>query len=175
MILKKGKAVRAKRTLLIAAVILIVASAAATGHSADLAGEVAPDFTLKSIRGSDVALSSYKGKVVLLNFWSVWCMPCREELPSMNKLYLKYKDNGLVVLAVSTDDDTESVDKLLIKNPVDFPVLMDAGMKVSKRKYHVNAEPTTFLIGKDGKIIRKYFGSVDWMDDAVQKEITAHF
>ncbi len=164
-------AISAKKTLLIVTVVAVLT--AQHGYSANLIGQAAPDFTLKSLNGGDISLSSYKGKVVLLNFWATWCTPCRDEMPPMNKLYLKYKNNGLVVLAVSTDDSTMVVEKFLIKNHVDFPVLLDTGKTVAKTKYRINAQPTTFLIGKDGTIIKKYFGSVNWMDDTIQKEITS--
>jgi peroxiredoxin len=164
-------AVGAVKILLIAVVILVSALSAPLGYSSEFVGQPAPDFTLKSLDGGDISLSSYKGKVVLINFWATWCGPCKDEMPSMNRLYLKYKNKGLVVLAVSTDDSGESVERFLIKNRVAFPVLLDTGMKVARAKYRVNAQPVTFLIGKDGKIINRYFGSVNWMDDTVQKEI----
>ncbi|MBF0555874.1 MAG: TlpA family protein disulfide reductase [Nitrospirae bacterium] len=164
---------RAKNILLIAVAVVIVMLPWPRGYSADFTGPAAPDFTLKSIDGSVVSLSSYKGKVILLNFWATWCSPCRDEMPSLNKLYLKYKDSGLVVLAVSTDDSSRVVERFMANNHVDFPVLLDSGMKISKHKYRVNAQPATFIISKDGKIINKYFGSVNWMDDTIQKEIVA--
>ncbi|MBF0488027.1 MAG: TlpA family protein disulfide reductase [Nitrospirae bacterium] len=162
---------RAKNILLIAVVIVATILTAQQGHPADFTGPIAPDFTLKSINGGDVSLSSYKGKVILLNFWATWCPPCRDEMPSLNRLYLKYKDSGLVVLAVSTDGSSKVVERFMADNHLDFPVLMDSGMKISKHKYRVNAQPATFIISKDGKIVNKYFGSVNWMDDTVQKEI----
>lgn len=92
---------------------------------------------------------------------------------AMNKLYMKYKDKGLVIIAVSTDDSIKAVERFLSTCHVDFPVLIDHGMKVSKRQYRINAQPATFLIGKDGKVINRYFGGINWLDDTIQKEIAA--
>jgi peroxiredoxin len=145
------------------------------GHCADLIGQAAPDFTLKSIDGSTISLSSYRGKVVLLNFWATWCAPCKDEMPSMNRLYLKYKGSGLIVLAASTDNSAAAVERFAARNQLSFSVLLDSDMRAAKSKYRINAQPTTFLIGKDGTVIKKYFGSVNWMDETVQKEIAALF
>ncbi|MCG6553731.1 MAG: redoxin domain-containing protein [Candidatus Magnetominusculus sp. LBB02] len=164
---------RSKRVLLISAIVFTIILTAQPAGASDLVGQPAPDFTLQSTDGSDVALSSYKGKVILLNFWATWCTPCRDEMPSMNKLYMKYKDKGLVIIAVSTDDSIKAVERFLSTCHVDFPVLIDHGMKVSKRQYRINAQPATFLIGKDGKVINRYFGGINWLDDTIQKEIAA--
>lgn len=160
---------------IISLAVVVVVLMASQGNALDITGAAAPDFTLKSISGSDIALSSLKGRVVLLNFWATWCPACKDEMPSMNSIYLKYKDSGLVVVAVSTDDSTKAVEKFLSSNPVDFPILLDSGMKVAKRKYRINAQPTTFLINKDGTVVNRYFGSINWMDDSIQKEIIALF
>ncbi|MBF0318571.1 MAG: TlpA family protein disulfide reductase [Nitrospirae bacterium] len=144
-------------------------------YCGELLGQAAPDFSLKSINGGTISLSSYRGKVVLLNFWATWCAPCKEEMPSMNMLYHKYKNNGLVVLAASTDNSAAAVERFVSRHHLAFPVLLDSDMKVAKAKYRINAQPTTFLIGKDGTVINKYFGSVNWMDETIQKEIAALF
>ncbi|MCL4457874.1 MAG: TlpA family protein disulfide reductase, partial [Nitrospirae bacterium] len=115
-----------------------------------LSGQRAPDFTLKDINGKPVSLSSFKGKVVLLNFWATWCPPCRAEIPSMNKLYQKLKNRGFVILAVSTDRAVIDVKDFLETTPINFPVVVDYNLTVSRNLYKVFMMPTTFLIDKMG-------------------------
>lgn len=159
-------------------VILVLLLAAAAGavppapwESDEIIGKTAPDFTLKTIDGKDFSLSTLKGKTVLINFWATWCSPCVDELPSMNKLYLKYKQNGFEVVAVGLDSSPAKVKKFVAKNPLDFIVLLDPDKRVAKKLYKVIAQPTSYLINSEGKVIRRYFGEVDWSDISVQKEI----
>lgn len=136
-----------------------------------LSGQKAPDFTLKDINGNTVSLSSFKGKVVLLNFWATWCPPCRAEIPSMNKLNQLLKNKGLVILAVSTDRAVVDVKDFLKNNPVNFTVVVDYNLSVSRSLYKVFMVPTTFLIDKRGIVIEKYFGEQDWTEPEMIKEI----
>jgi peroxiredoxin len=138
-----------------------------------LAGQKAPDFTLKDINGNQVSLSSFKGKVVLLNFWATWCPPCRAEMPSMNKLNDRLKNRGLVILAVSTDRAVNDVKEFLKSNPVNFTVLPDYNLNVARNIYKVFMLPTTFIIDKKGVIVNKYFGERDWASPETIKEIEA--
>ncbi|MCL5063228.1 MAG: TlpA disulfide reductase family protein [Nitrospiraceae bacterium] len=138
-----------------------------------LSGQKAPDFTLKDINGNTVSLSSFKGKVVLLNFWATWCPPCRAEIPSMNKLNQLLKNKGLVILAVSTDRAIVDVKDFLKNNPVNFAVVVDYNLSVSRSLYKVFMVPTTFLIDKRGIVVEKYFGEQDWTEPEMIKEIEA--
>lgn len=134
-------------------------------------GQKAPDFTLKDLAGNNVSLSSYKGRVVLLNFWASWCPPCRAEMPSMNKLNDLLRKRGLTILAISTDKSVFDVKSYLKENPVNFTVLVDYNLNVSRNLYKVFMMPTTFLIDKRGIIVKKYFGEQDWSDPDLIKEI----
>lgn len=138
-----------------------------------LSGQKAPDFTLKDINGNSVSLSSFKGHVILLNFWATWCPPCRAEIPSLNKLNDILKKKGLVILTVSTDRSVVDVKDFLKKTPVNFTVLVDYNLNVSKSLYKVFMMPTTFLIDKRGVIVEKYFGEQDWTEPEIIKEIEA--
>lgn len=138
-----------------------------------LIGQKAPDFRLKDINGKEVSLSSFKGKVVLLNFWATWCPPCKAEMPSMNKLYEKLKSRGFVVIAVSTDKRPDEPKDFIANNPVGFPVLLDNDLKVSRNSYKAFMLPTTFLIDRKGVIAEKYFGEQEWMEPEIIKGIEA--
>ncbi|OGW25876.1 MAG: hypothetical protein A2X59_12945 [Nitrospirae bacterium GWC2_42_7] len=130
----------------------------------------APDFVLKDINGKDVALSSFKGKVVLLNFWATWCPPCKHEMPSFNKLYTEMKAQGLEIIAISTDDSISYVKDYLRKNSFDFKILMDE-KRITSKQYKVFSMPTTFLIDRNGIIIEKFHGEYDWTDPEIKKKI----
>lgn len=164
-------------SLLVTCYLLLVTAVSAQPPSPyaveKLSGQKAPDFTLKDINGNSVSLSSFKGNVILLNFWAKWCPPCRAEIPSLNKLNDILKKKGLVILAVSTDRSVVDVKDFLKKTPVNFTVLVDYNLNVSRSLYKVFMMPTTFLIDKRGVIVEKYFGEQDWTEPEIIKEIEA--
>lgn len=129
----------------------------------------APPFTLKGLDGKNISLGDYKGKMVLLNFWATWCKPCREEMPAMQKLYDMFVDEGFVILAVSIDrGKVEAVKAFVDELKLTFPIALDPTQEV-RNKYFVNALPTSYLIGPDGKMKGFITGSRDWAsDDAVK-------
>ncbi len=131
-----------------------------------LIGKPAPTFTLKGVKGSTVSLASYKGKVVMLDFWATWCGPCRIEMPSIEKLYKELKPKGLVVFGVNQGEDLPTVRKFLAANPYTFPILMD-GQSDAGRKYLAEALPTLVIVGRDGKVA-SYFRGV--RDESVIRE-----
>jgi thiol-disulfide isomerase/thioredoxin len=127
-----------------------------------LSKKVSPrDFSLSSPEGEARSLSFYKGKVVFLNFWATWCGPCRAEMPSIESLYNKYNDKGLEILAVNCAEDKAAVFSFMESEGFSFPVLLDLDRRVSIN-YGVQSIPTTFLIDKDGMIILRLVGSIDW-------------
>jgi len=129
----------------------------------DIMGKEAVLFNLKDLNGVEISLSSFKGKVILVNFWATWCGPCKNEMPSLNKLYNTYRDKGLTVIGISIDRSAEAVRNFMKKIPLDLPVLLDGNLIISK-KYKVFAYPTTFLIDRDGILREKFIGEEDWSD-----------
>lgn len=122
----------------------------------------APDFVAKNLKGEDVKLSDFKGKVVLLNFWATWCGACLEEMSSIQKLYSTLGADGVEVLAVSIDRWNEDrIQEYVKNNKLTFPVLLDQEQKVRK-KYHVMGLPTSYLIDGDGKIRGYASGARSW-------------
>ncbi len=119
-------------------------------------GTEAPAFTLKTLEGKEISLKDLRGKVVLLNFWATWCPPCKEEMPLFAEVYEKYKDRGFEILAVSTDTKPETVKKFVKEYKFPFPILIDDG-KISE-KYRVQGLPTSFLINREGKIVKVRLG-----------------
>lgn len=127
------------------------------------AGVVAPDVTLEKLTGGTVNLSEYQGKVVILNFWATWCPPCRAEMPSMEKLYrLMEGEEDFEMLAVNIEKDGgEIVPKFLKRNPHSFPVLLDPQAR-AQEIYGVYRYPETFIIARNGTVVRKVLGAIDW-------------
>lgn len=129
-------------------------SAASAGRIASpREGFPAPDFTLDTLAGETVSLSSYRGSVVIVNLWASWCAPCRAEMPTIEKLYEANRERGLVVLAVnSTVQDTEQDARSFAEEiGVTFAVLLDRDGSVSRR-YLLRALPSTFVVDRDGII-----------------------
>ena len=124
-------------------------------------GMKATDFTLKTLGGKDASLSDYQGKIVFLNFWATWCPPCREEVPSMENLYQKFKDQDFAILAIDLRESQETVEKFVQENGLNFTVLLDPKGKIGSA-YMVANIPTTYLLDKKGEIIGKIIGGRDW-------------
>jgi peroxiredoxin len=121
----------------------------------------APAFTLMSIDGGQQRISDFKGKIILLNFWATWCPNCREEMPSLEKLWEKYRSKGLVVIAISVDRNRGEIRSFAQEQGLTFPILLDPDGAVRK-EYEITALPMTYIIGKDGKISGRMYGSREW-------------
>jgi peroxiredoxin len=119
-------------------------------------GTPAPDFALTDLDGEKVNLSDYKGRVVLIDFWATWCPPCRDSIPFLENLYLKYKDNGFVVIGISFDENIEMVKRFKERYNMTYPILM--GEEWIKNDYGVTGVPETFIIGRDGILKSKHIG-----------------
>ena len=125
----------------------------------------APDFSLPTLEGQTVTLSALRGRVVFLNFWATWCPSCREEMPSIERLYRALGDQGLVVLAVDVEESPERVVKFVKDFRLGFPVLLDAGSHVFS-SYGAPGLPTTILIDRKGRVIGGALGPREWASDA---------
>ena len=135
-------------------------------------GGATPALELKDLQEATHTLAAYRGKVVVLNFWATWCEPCRDEMPSFNKLRRSLEDKPVAMLAVNIGEGEPRIAEFLRKVPVDFPVLLDRDAKVS-RAWNVRLMPTTFIIGTDGRVRYTFAGERDWADDAVRAKIAA--
>lgn len=134
-------------------------------------GNAALDFNLPSKTGL-VSLDSLKGKVILLNFWATWCPPCREEMPSMEKLHQKMAGRSdFVIIAVNVDKEGwPAVDGFLKRLPVTFPILIDPDGRLAK-SYGTELLPESYLIDKKGIIVQKYEGPEDWTTPDILQEV----
>ena len=109
------------------------------------------DFTLTDLQGKSWTRGELHGKVVLVNFWATWCPPCRKEMPDLDALYKKFKDQGLVILAIS-DEDVAKVKPFLTERPVTYPILLDPGRKVNDL-FHIDGIPKSFVYDREGKLV----------------------
>ncbi len=123
---------------------------------------MAPDFTLKDLEGNDVSLSDYQGKIVILNFWAVWCKYCVEEMPDFNELNKELEQAGdAVILAVNVQEPYDTINKFLTESDIDLKVLMDEDGYVAGAMYGVDGYPTTFIINDDGSLYTYIPGKTD--------------
>jgi thiol-disulfide isomerase/thioredoxin len=121
------------------------------------------DFTLDSLDGKKVSLSSYKGSLVFLSFWATWCPPCRKEMPGLQALYEKLKAKGLVIVAVDLAEYKKVVSDFIKKNGYTFPVLLDSTGAIGGG-YGAQSIPTNYIIDRKGNIIARKVGidGVEW-------------
>jgi thiol-disulfide isomerase/thioredoxin len=121
----------------------------------------APDFTLNTPGGTRISLASLKGKVVFLNFWATWCGPCRIEMPSMEAVYRQLKDRDFEILAVDVQERAQDVQNFFREFNLSFPPVLDTAGRIS-RVYNITAFPTTFILDREGNIILRLVGSINW-------------
>ncbi len=120
-------------------------------------GDQAPDFSLSDLAGNNTTLSQLRGKVVVVNFFTVWCQPCRHEMPDLNAIYKENREKGLVMLGICLNADPKQLQVLVKQLQLDYPVLLGTD-KVSKDYGDIVAVPTTFILNKEGKVADKIVG-----------------
>jgi peroxiredoxin len=153
-------------------VLALATLIASLAYGATLSGP-APNFTLQSNGGQPVALASLKGKVVMVNFWATWCVPCRQEMPHLQALYERYNSLGFELLAVNVEkNNAEGARKWLEETPVTFPVLFDPENQVTKL-YKVQTMPSTVLIGRDGTMRFIHHGYKPGYENEYQTQVRA--
>jgi len=154
--------------IVVAVGILLFLHSKHISHDSATPGNFAPNFSLPQLAGAPLELSSYRGKVVLLDFWATWCEPCREEIPDFMALQRKYGPDGLQIIGVSMDDAPEPVRQFVKQFDMNYPVVM-GNARIGELYGGVLGLPIAFLIGRDGRISAKHVGAVDIF--AVEKEI----
>ena len=139
-------------------------------HPTSVKGTFAPDFSLLQLNGQPLALSAYRGKVVLLDFWATWCDPCREEVPRFMDLQNKYGQEGLQIIGVSMDDSPDPVRDFCQRFRMNYPVVM-GNAKIGELYGGVLGLPIAFIIARDGRIYAKHIGATDI--SVLEKEIVS--
>jgi thiol-disulfide isomerase/thioredoxin len=133
----------------------------------------APGFTLTSLDGQQVSLASLKGKVVMVNFWATWCVPCRQEMPHLEALYQRYNSLGFELLAVNVEkNNADGARKWLEETPVTFTVLTDPNNEITKL-YKVQTMPSTVLVARDGTMRFIHHGYKPGYENDYQTQVRA--
>lgn len=148
-----------------------------------IAGERAPSFVVQDLEGERVALDQYAGKVLILNVWATWCAPCREEMPSMERLYRDIRDEDFEILAVSVDASPGERDErgnpgaskqrlaeFAAEYDLTFPILHNPSGDI-QATYQTTGVPESFIIGRDGVIQRRIAGATVWDHDRYRELI----
>jgi cytochrome c biogenesis protein CcmG, thiol:disulfide interchange protein DsbE len=125
-----------------------------------LAGRMAPNFALE-LDGKPIHLADLRGKVVVLDFWASWCPPCVEETPALIALHRDISQRGGMVLGISLDDDPSAYENFLKEHNVNFPTYLDKSQAIPTT-YGTAMYPEAYIIGKDGRIVRKVVGPQNW-------------
>jgi cytochrome c biogenesis protein CcmG/thiol:disulfide interchange protein DsbE len=162
-----------RRGAVVAAVaVLLTACGSASGASggATPGARQAPAFSLKGLDGQDHSLSGYRGKVVMINFWATWCVPCRAEMPDIEHEYRAHRDAGLVVLGIDPREGQDPATQFVHDLGVSYPILFDPKGQVYD-SYQVTALPQTFIVDRRGSIRLDRLGQVSRAQ--LEEEITA--
>lgn len=129
------------------------------------AGDQAPNFVLEDMEGNNIQLSDLKGKGVFLNFWGTWCKPCEKEMPYMERQYSRFKNLGVETLAVNIGESDIAIETFVNKHGLTFPILKDKDRTVTEA-YDITPIPTTFLIDKNGQVVKVITGAMTEKDIA---------
>ena len=129
-----------------------------------------PEFNLSTPDGKKISLKDFRGKVVLLNFWASWCVPCREEMPAMEKLYQEYRPKNFIVLAVAVKDRKQDAIDFVKELKITYPIALDPDAKVGG-EYGAWGLPATYLIGPKGEGLARGWGPAEWYTPAARKLI----
>ena len=129
-----------------------------------------PEINLTTPDGKKISLRDFRGKVVMLNFWASWCVPCREEMPAMEKLYQEFKDKNFVILAVAVKDRKQDAVDFVKELKLTYPVALDPDAKVGQ-EYGAWGLPATYLIGPKGEGLARGWGPAEWYGAGARKLI----
>lgn len=133
-------------------------------------GDTAPGFSITTDNGRSVSLSNFGGKLLVLNFWATWCAPCVQEIPSLDAFQERMKSKGVVVVGVSVDKNEQSYKQFLQRAKVSFLTSRDAEANIGA-SYGTFKYPETYVINSEGKVVEKFIGPENWMDDSVLQRI----
>ncbi|CAM3968290.1 redoxin domain-containing protein [Paenibacillus alkaliterrae] len=160
-----GKSRKTVQVIILFAVLLIggyaIGSALFANNDRDplKEGSMPPPFELADLDGSLQRLSDYEGKAVVVNFWGTFCPPCVKEMPEFERQFQKWKDQGLVILAINLSEDTLTVNNFVRRFELNYPILRDVNRK-TERSYELKSYPTTFFIKPDGSIMEIKVGGM---------------
>lgn len=137
-------------------------------------GTQAPEYAAPTLAGDTLALTDLQGEAVVLNIWATWCPPCREEMPSLQRLQDRYAEDGLHVIGVSIDRRSAAgeVRSFIDDNALSFTILHDAEERIT-RTFRTVGVPETILLDREGQVVKRWIGMIDAMDESVQSAVRA--
>jgi len=135
-------------------------------------GAGTPSLALKGLDGRPHSLADYQDKVVLVNFWATWCEPCRDEMPSMQKLEARLAGQPFATLAVNLGESPPRVREFAERLGLGFPVLLDPNQDAS-REWRVRVLPSSFLVGPNGRVRYTVVGEMDWASESAVRTVRA--
>lgn len=119
----------------------------------------APDLTLVDLSGKSVSLKDHLGSVVLINLWATWCPPCKEEMPTLQAFYEKYKDDGFVLLALDQEETREVVEPFVAEYGLTFPVWLDIDY-LAQREFNTMNLPSSYVVDRTGRVRLMWIGGI---------------
>lgn len=149
------------KTRLLCLLLVLLALPLSAAELKSLSMQPAPALLLPTLEQGHFDLKQARGKVVLVNFWAVWCPPCRKEMPSMNRLMAKLAGKPFLILGVNEGESPEEIQAFLKQVPVDFPIVLDSEGRYLK-SWKVFAFPTSYVVDKQGRLRLGLFGSIEW-------------
>lgn len=159
------------RGALTAALLCLTCLIAACGEQASVEppklGESLPEVRFTGLDESTLTLSSLRDKLVVVHFWATWCAPCRKEMPSLERLSQKLDPNKYALIGISVDEDINLVKEFKLKYGIKFANHIDNEMTLAKGQFGTTAFPETFIIGRDGKLVRHMIGEQEWDSPAM--------
>jgi len=156
--------------LLLLLMFVWVLSSCRSSSPKGTASKGAPDFTVTDIQGNKFSLSSYRGKVVLLDFWATWCSPCLEEIPHFVQMQQNLGPQGFQAIGISMDDGPKPVEKFVQEHKLNYPVAL-GDSKLADSFGGILGLPVTFVINRDGQIRKKFVGATD--PAQIEQEVVA--
>ena len=129
-------------------------------RSAETKGSAATDFAAVDLQGNVVKLSDYFGSIVVLNFWAIWCGPCRSEIPDLEEFYRENKDKGVIVLGVNLSESAEEVQAFIDQNELTMPMIRDEELNGAKA-YGIKSIPSTYFIDREGRVRATRVGAMN--------------
>lgn len=156
--------------LLLAALVFVIYDS--IHETVIVVGDTAPSFSITTDSGRAVSVSSYGGRMLVLNFWASWCQPCVQEIPSLHQFQRRFEKSGVVVLAVSVDKDEKAYKTFLSRARVSFLTARDPDARINA-EYGTFRYPETYIIDSRGKVVQKLIGPQDWNDQRMIADMQA--
>ena len=166
---------RRRTAWVIVAICVLVACGESKPPDRLVEGQPFPPLILSGVDGSEVPLSSFQGKLVVLNVWATWCPPCRKELPSLQRLSRTLDEQRFAVVGLSLDQDDVAVREYLHDKGVTYANFMDREMAIARDVLGMKAYPDTFIIGPDGILLGRVVGAIEWDNDRMMQALEAAY